>query len=98
MYHRGMARMVRKQVYIEERQDRILKRRARELGVTEAELIRDGIDQLEAGARALPTSRSRALAELRRHWKKRASIKVPQTGRGWTREELYEERFARYAR
>ena len=37
-----MARMVRKQVYLEARQDAWLKRRAAELGVTEAELIRRG--------------------------------------------------------
>jgi len=90
--------MIRKQVYIEERQDRLLKRYARQRGATEAELIREGIDRLEAGMRVLITSRSRALAELRMHWRKRASVTAPQTGRGWTREELYEERFARYAR
>ena len=38
--------MIRKQVYIEQRQERLLKRRARELRVTEAELIRRGIDQI----------------------------------------------------
>jgi hypothetical protein len=35
-----MRRMVRKQVYIEPEQDALLKRRAAQLGVTEAELIR----------------------------------------------------------
>lgn len=37
-----MGKMVRKQVYIEQRQEAILKRRAAQLGVTEAELIRQG--------------------------------------------------------
>ena len=38
-----MARMVRKQVYVEPSQEQFLKRRARELGVTEADLVRQGI-------------------------------------------------------
>jgi hypothetical protein len=41
--------MIRKQVYIEPRQDRILKRRASQRGVTEAEIIREALDRVEAG-------------------------------------------------
>lgn len=41
-----MSRMVRKQVYIEAEQDALLKKRAKELGVSEAELIRRGIEQV----------------------------------------------------
>jgi len=39
-----MNKMVRKQVYIEQRQDELLKRLAGESGATEAEIIRDAID------------------------------------------------------
>ncbi len=39
-----MSRMIRKQVYIESRQDATLKQQARALGVTEAEVIRRAID------------------------------------------------------
>jgi hypothetical protein len=39
-----MAGMVRKQVYIEKRQDEALKRAARRRGVTEAELVREALD------------------------------------------------------
>ena len=46
-----MTRMVRKQVYIRPDQNALLKRRARELGVPESELVRWGID--EATARPL---------------------------------------------
>jgi hypothetical protein len=97
MYDGRVARMVRKQVYIEERQDRELKRRARELGVTEAELIRRGLELLAtpSGHRLLPRALD-ALAESERYVRKHRRMKVPQTGRGWTREELYEERLARY--
>lgn len=40
-----MAKMVRKQVYIEPRQETLLKRLVRETGVTEAQLIREAIDR-----------------------------------------------------
>jgi hypothetical protein len=42
---RVMAEMIRKQVYIEPRQERLLKERAKRYRVTEAELIRRAIDQ-----------------------------------------------------
>lgn len=95
MYYRRVARMVRKQLYIEARQDRLLKRRARQLGVTEAALIREGIDLLDATA-APAIGRERALEDYLRVVRDRARIRVAQTARGWTREELYEERLARY--
>jgi len=41
----NMATKVRKQVYIEPHQEAILKRLAREQGITEAEIIRRAIDQ-----------------------------------------------------
>lgn len=44
-----MEEMIRKQVYIEPRQERLLKERARRYRVTEADLIRQAIDR---GARA----------------------------------------------
>ena len=92
-----MKRMVRKQVYIEPRQERLLKRRARALGVTEAELIRDGIDLLDS-ARPAGASRERAMKELFAVIDERIGMRVPQTGRSWTREDLYEERLARFSR
>jgi len=89
--------MIRKQVYIEERQDRLLKRYARQRGATQAELIREGIELLARRATAAP-SRDRALREFWDFARKRAAMRVPQTGRTWTREELYEERLARHSR
>jgi hypothetical protein len=44
-----MSRMVRKQVYIEPEQAELLKQRANELGMSEADLIRRCIDQLAQG-------------------------------------------------
>ena len=82
--------MVRKQVYIEARQDRALKREARTLGVPEAELVRRGIDALgRAGAAAPDPERWRS---ARQFIVRERRLAVPQTGRAWQREKLYEER------
>ena len=45
-----MGRMIRKQVYIEPEQEELLKRRSKELGISEAALIRQAIDRLRPGA------------------------------------------------
>lgn len=83
-----MAEMIRKQVYIEARQERLLKTLAKDLRVTEAELIRRGIDRgldRMAGARPDPAAWSEAeryiLARMRKGTIKRK--------RRWTREDLY---------
>jgi len=85
----AMTRMVRKQVYIREDQEARLKRAAKELGVTESELIRRGVDQATAAAKGPrdPEAWAEAMAFMR----KRAAMQVPQTGRSWTRDELYED-------
>ena len=82
--------MVRKQVYIEPRQERLLKRRARALGVTEAALIREGIELLDS-ARPAGASRERAMKELFAVIEERTRMRVPQTGRGWTRQVALEQ-------
>lgn len=97
MYDCRVGRMIRKQIYIEVRQERQLKRRAKELGLTEAALIRQGIDRLDTGV-PMPSSRERALREHDAVIRKRIRMRVPQTGRRWTREELYDERLSRQVR
>ncbi len=91
-----MTRMVRKQVYIEPHQDALLKRKAKELGVSEAELIRRGIDQV---CRTPITLRPdlEAWEEMKEFIRKYRMFDVPQTGRTWTRDELYDERLERYS-
>jgi hypothetical protein len=89
--------MIRKQVYITAEQERKLKRRAKALGVTEAEVVRQGIELASSAAARFPFDR-KAWQELKRDMEKRARMQVPQTGRSWTRDELYDERFERYAR
>ncbi len=92
-----MGRMVRKQVYIEPAQEELLKRRARELGVTESDLIRRGIEQIGVVSPALPLDRAAWEAELR-FIRERARLQELGLQRGWTREELYEERLKRFSR
>ncbi|TAK35416.1 MAG: hypothetical protein EPO21_06050 [Chloroflexota bacterium] len=88
--------MVRKQVYIEPRQEELLKRRAKELGISEAELIRRGIDQIAHMPSALPPS-MQAWEEEKAFIRERMRMRVPQTGRTWTRDELYDERLERFS-
>ncbi len=95
-----MARMIRKQIYIEPRQDAILKRQAAELGVSEAELIRRWIatEGQAVGTASFPT-RPEAAEEEMRFIKERASrLQDLKKKRGWTRDELYEERLGRFSR
>jgi hypothetical protein len=85
--------MIRKQVYIEPRQDRMLKRRARQRGVTEAEIIREALDRVDAGAvgersgnadsARLAIAFMRSLARGARKTNSRAAEKGLGFVRGW---------------
>ena len=93
-----MTRMVRKQIYIEPRQEALLKQVAKRQSVSEAELIRLAIDrQLSSGRLQLsppdPVAWEQAyqfMMELR------ARGPIEGQARPWKREELYEERVSRY--
>ena len=91
--------MVRKQIYIQKRQQAILKRLARARGVSEAELIRQALDhQVNAGSRSAQPDPDA--------WEKARRFMLASHARGslhgrartWTRDELYEDRMKRYAR
>ena len=93
-----MSRMVRKQIYIEPRQEQTLKRRARELAISEAEVVRRAIDQIGRTPTVLSSDlRLSAWQEAKALIEERMKIEVPQTGRSWTRDELYDERLERYS-
>ena len=92
-----MGRMIRKQVYIEPEQEKLLKRRSKQLGISEAALIRQAIDRLGADGDESPSNRQ-AWEEAKRVIQERMKLRVPQTERSWTREEIYEERLSRYSR
>lgn len=90
--------MIRKQVYVEPRHDRMLKRRASQRGVTQAQLIREALDGLEMstlpGRREVDTNAgSKALAFMR---SLSASQSDKSRRRSWTRESLYAERIGRW--
>jgi hypothetical protein len=87
--------MIRKQVYIDARHERLLKRISASLGVAESALIREGIERIAGGPRRVGPDR-RAWERARRFFRDRARIKVKQSGRAWTREQIYEERLGRY--
>jgi hypothetical protein len=91
-----MGRMVRKQIYIEPEQARMLKQQAKELGIAESNLIRRGISQL---GHPLPVAflDRKAWQEELSFIRKRARRRALSRQRNWTREELYEERLQRFS-
>jgi hypothetical protein len=89
--------VVRKQLYIDDRQERALKRKAKALGISEAELVRQALDRaLEDRTRVRPGRLQALAAFLERAAKSAAS--GHRLARRVRREELYEEREARLAR
>lgn len=94
-----MARMTRRQIYIQERQNRMLKRLARASGLSEAGVIRQAIERhIHTGcqsARPDPEAWERA-----RDFMLSLHARGPLRGRkrDWKREDLYEERLSRYDR
>jgi hypothetical protein len=91
--------VIRKQVYIEERHDRMLKRRAKLRGVTEAEIVRDALEMIAIGGSGRarqtpdPVAGRKAVAFMRSlHARRRRA----SAGRRWTRESLYQDRIDRW--
>ena len=88
--------MVRKQVYIPRKQNQLLKRLARQRGVSEAEVIRQALAR-EAEIVAPLSDSAHALAKMIAFAEER---KTRFAGQGepfrWNREELYEERQNRW--
>ncbi len=94
-----MAEMVRKQIYIQERHERLLKRISKARGVSEAELIRQAIERETVGGK-LPV-----LAPDQAAWDKilrfANSRKAPRPSvrpYRWNRLDAYEERERRFRR
>jgi len=92
-----MSRMVRKQIYIESRQETTLKRQAKALGVTEAEVIRRAIDRQMIAVR-LGSKDKKAWEREKAFIAKRMAKGPAAGGRQWRREDAYEERLMRYGR
>jgi len=84
-----VARMKRKQIYIDPNQDRRLRNLSKRRGVTESELIRQGIERV-LGERAPLALDHRAWEEevaFVKAWARKGPVKG---GRTWKREDLYD--------
>jgi hypothetical protein len=90
-----VSRMIRKQIYLELSQDRMLKQRAQELGVSEAELIRRCLNAIGPQAGELPLDPQAWADELAFLQQRAQTVPSRNESRGWTREELYAERLDR---
>ncbi|MBI4513391.1 MAG: ribbon-helix-helix protein, CopG family [Gemmatimonadetes bacterium] len=84
-----MTRKIRKQIYLRADQDRRLKQLAKQLGVSEAELIRQSVDQAALGAAAPRPDLGAWQAEVRFIRARRSKGRLPGR-RDWKREELYQ--------
>lgn len=95
-----MAQMVRKQIYLARRQEQLLKRLARTQGISEAEVIRQALDDRVARGNARQAaSDPAAWAEIVKFITARRTAKpAAHQPRDWKREDLYEERLSRYDR
>lgn len=90
-----MTTMIRKQVYLEPRQDAQVKLLAAERKTTEADIIREAIDTL-LGEVARQRRAQQAWEEALAFMETRYAKGAVSAGRTWTRDELYEERLGRY--
>jgi hypothetical protein len=90
-----VSRMIRKQIYLHHSQDRLLKHRAQELDVSEAELIRRCLNAIGPQAGALPLDPQAWADELAFLQHRAETVPIRNERRGWTREELYAERLER---
>jgi hypothetical protein len=94
--------MVRKQVYLEARQARMVKRRAKQRRVSEGEIIRDALDLSEAAADRQPQTpdpeAGRKLMDFIHSLSQRPAPSERDPERTWTRESLYEERINRWTK
>ena len=81
--------MIRKQIYIEPRQNKLLKQLAKKNGTTEAELVRKAIDQY-AGELEARQKRIALWEEEKKFIEKWRKEGPPMKPWKWNREELYD--------
>jgi hypothetical protein len=94
-----MAEMVRKQIYIAERHERLLKRISKARGVSEAELIRQAIEREAVGGKSLPLMPDQsAWDEILRFVSRRKSLLPSGRPYRWDRLDAYEKRQGRILR
>ena len=87
-----MSKMIRKQLYMQEDQDKFLKAQARERSITEAEVVREALDIYQEYGVGVILDQSAWLKEREFLMKLSAgqTADAPSSPKTWTREELYE--------
>jgi Ribbon-helix-helix protein, copG family len=92
-----MTDMVRKQIYLEKRQQKALKQRARATGMSESEIVRQAVDR-ELYGNDVPTRPDPDVFEEIRHFILDLEQRKPIEGEPYrfNRDELYEDRLNRY--
>ncbi len=93
-----MSEMVRKQIYIQGRHERVLKRISKARGVSEAEVIRQAIERETVGERPLLVPDQAAWDEILRFAKSRKVLRTGVRSYRWNRSDAYEERERRYTK
>ena len=94
-----MTQMIRKQVYIQKRQQLLLRRLARRRGVSEAEIIRQAIDQQAQSAASQPLPPDpQALEAILQFAIERPGTVGSAESYQWKRDHAYEERDQHLAR
>lgn len=90
--------MIRKQLYLEESQDKALKRRAKELGISEAEVMRRALDEALKGETKATSLAEQALDSFLERADRLAKTHRAPEGYRFDRQALYEEdeRFTRW--
>ncbi len=84
-----MSSKIRKQIYIEPRQEHLLKAIAQQAGISEAEVIRSCID-LHLGGITAPQINLAAWEAEKEFIEQIKTRPVKLGGRDWQREDLYE--------
>ena len=93
-----MAEMVRKQIYIQERHERLLKRISKARGVSEAQVIRQAIERETVGEKPLLAPDQAAWDKILCFAKNRKALRPNVRPYRWNRLDAYEEREGRYTK
>jgi hypothetical protein len=82
--------LIRKQLYITKSQENMLKIKAREMGLTEAEIVREAIDKAAYQVEYPRSSTEKWQEELSFINDRIAGRQISQKERTWKREEIYD--------
>jgi hypothetical protein len=90
--------MIRKQLYLEEAQERALKQRAKSLGISEAEVVRRALDDALSSKQVKKPRSHQAIEDFLERAERISAEHRTAAGYRFNRQELYEEdeRFRRW--